>query len=147
MGFAIGVLKKGLSGGLLSGVLFQGPGFLILAILGWAASKVLDESTPGWLLGLVAGKWRCLLHFCCQALWELFFLALDDSLNSPSLFSSPLPAGLAAAGVALVASAALGLVRNICKGRLLQVGGWVGGWMRGAGGAQALRPAPGPSFN
>ncbi|EFN55707.1 hypothetical protein CHLNCDRAFT_35448 [Chlorella variabilis] len=90
MGFAIGVLKKGLSGGLLSGVLFQGPGFLILAILGWAASK-------------------------------LFFLALDDSLNSPSLFSSPLPAGLAAAGVALVASAALGLVRNICKGRLLQV--------------------------
>lgn len=55
----------------------------MLAILGWAASKVLDESTPGWLNGLVAG--------------------------------------LAAAGVALVASAALQLVRNICKGRLLQV--------------------------
>lgn len=82
MGFAIGVLKKGLSGGLLSGVLFQGPGFLILAILGWVASKVLDNP-PEWLEGLVAG--------------------------------------LAAAGIALVASAALHLVRNICKGRLLQV--------------------------
>ena len=54
MGFAIGVLKKGLSGGLLSGVLFQGPGLLILAILGWAAAKVLDNP-PAWLLGLVAG--------------------------------------------------------------------------------------------
>lgn len=31
-------------------------------------------------------------------------------------------AGLAAAGVALVASAAVGLVKNICKGKLLQVG-------------------------
>lgn len=61
----------------------QGPGLIMLAILGWVASKVLDESTPGWLNGLVAG--------------------------------------LAAAGVALVASAALQLVRNICKGRLLQV--------------------------
>ncbi len=55
----------------------------MLAILGWVASKVLNESTPGWLSGLVDG--------------------------------------LAAAGVALVASAALQLVRNICKGRLLQV--------------------------
>jgi chromate transporter len=83
MGFALGVLKKGLSGGLLSGALFQGPGLIMLAILGWVASKVLDENTPGWLDGLVAG--------------------------------------LAAAGVALVAGAAQLLVRNICKGRLLQV--------------------------
>lgn len=55
MGFALGVLKKGLSGGLLSGVLFQGPGFLILAILGWVASKVLD-TPPDWLTGLVDGE-------------------------------------------------------------------------------------------
>lgn len=82
MGFALGVLKKGLSGGLLSGVLFQGPGFLILAILGWVASKVLDKP-PEWLLSVVSG--------------------------------------LAAAGVALVASAAMGLVKNICKDRLAQV--------------------------
>ena len=64
-------------------ILPQGPGLVMLAILGWVASKVLNESTPGWLSGLVDG--------------------------------------LAAAGVALVASAALQLVRNICKGRLLQV--------------------------
>lgn len=33
----------------------QGPGFLILAILGWVASKVLDNP-PEWLQGLVAGE-------------------------------------------------------------------------------------------
>lgn len=81
----------------------------MLAILGWVASKVLDESTPDWLNALVAG--------------------------------------LAAAGVALVAAAALQLVRNICKGRLLQVGAQVGGrggvqlrhGAAGRGGARWLR--------
>lgn len=82
MGFALGVLKKGLLGGLVSGVLFQGPGFLILSILGWAAARVLHQNI-GWLNGLVAG--------------------------------------LAAAGIALVASAAIALTKNICKTRLLQV--------------------------
>ena len=80
--FALGVLKKGLPGGFMAGVLFQGPGFLILSILGWVASKVL-ESPPDWLSGVVAG--------------------------------------LAAAGIALVASAAKGLVKNICKGRMLEI--------------------------
>ncbi|KAG7668186.1 hypothetical protein NADE_008667 [Nannochloris sp. 'desiccata'] len=82
MGFALGVLKKGLSGGLVSGILFQGPGLLILAILGWAAARVLDRDIE-WLNGVVAG--------------------------------------LAAAGIALVASASVALTRNICKTRLLQV--------------------------
>jgi chromate transporter len=82
MSFALGVLKKGLSGGALSGILFQGPGLLILSILGWAASEVLDKDLE-WLNGIVAG--------------------------------------LAAAGIALVASASVGLSRNICKGKLLQV--------------------------
>lgn len=82
MGFALGVLKKGLSGGLVSGILFQGPGLLILSILGWAASKVLNRNIH-WLNGLVAG--------------------------------------LAAAGIALIASASVALTRGICKGRLLQV--------------------------
>ena len=54
MGFALGVLKKGLSGGLVSGILFQGPGLLILAVLGWAAYEVLDDDLK-WLYGLVAG--------------------------------------------------------------------------------------------
>lgn len=82
MGFALGVLKKGLLGGVVSGVLFQGPGFLILSILGWAAARILHQNI-GWLNGLVAG--------------------------------------LAAAGIALVASAAIALTKNICKTRLLQV--------------------------
>lgn len=42
---------------LLCSCLFQGPGFLILAILGWVASKVLDNP-PEWLEGLVAGGRR-----------------------------------------------------------------------------------------
>ena len=78
----MGVLKKGLSGGLVSGILFQGPGLLILAVLGWAAYEVLDDDLK-WLYGLVAG--------------------------------------LAAAGIALVASASVALTQNICKTRLLQV--------------------------
>ena len=82
MGFALGVLKKGLSGGLVSGALFQGPGLLILSILGWAAAKVLERDIE-WLNSVVAG--------------------------------------LAAAGIALVASAAFALTRNICKTRLLQI--------------------------
>ena len=64
-----------------AGMLFQAPGLIILTILGWVASKVLDDP-PAWLNGLVAG--------------------------------------LAAAGIALVASAARELVGKICKGRLLQ---------------------------
>lgn len=82
MGFALGVLKKGLAGGLVSGILFQGPGLLILSILGWAAARVLHQNI-GWLNGLVAG--------------------------------------LAAAGIALVASAAVSLTKNICTTRLLLV--------------------------
>ena len=76
----------------------------MLAILGWVASKVLDESTPDWLNALVAG--------------------------------------LAAAGVALVAGAAVHLVRNICKGRLLQVGGRGSGGGRRREGGRVLHGRP-----
>jgi chromate transporter len=55
---------------------------LILSILGWAASKTLNDA-PDWLLSVVAG--------------------------------------LAAAGIALVASAGRALLANVCKGRDLQV--------------------------
>ncbi len=37
-----------------AGMLFQAPGLIILTILGWVASKVLDNP-PDWLLGVVAG--------------------------------------------------------------------------------------------
>lgn len=81
-GFALGVLKKGLPGGAVAGVLFQGPGLLMLSVLGWAAASVLQRNLP-WLNGIVAG--------------------------------------LAAAGIALIASACKSLVKNICTNRLLEV--------------------------
>jgi hypothetical protein len=35
--FAIGLLKKGVAGGLLSGMLFQYPGLLMMSLIGWGA--------------------------------------------------------------------------------------------------------------
>ncbi|KAI8105039.1 hypothetical protein M9435_000211 [Picochlorum sp. BPE23] len=82
MGFALGVLKKGLPGGLVSGALFQGPGLIILSAIGWALADTLDKDIA-WLNGLVSG--------------------------------------LAAAGIALIASAAVALNKKINSERLLQV--------------------------
>ena len=82
MGFAQGILKKGLTGGLVSGALFQGPGLLILSALGWALADTLAKNIE-WLNGLVSG--------------------------------------LAAAGIALVAGAAVNLNSKINSTRELQI--------------------------
>jgi chromate transporter len=82
MGFAQGVLKKGLPGGLVSGALFQGPGLLILSALGWSLANTLSKNVE-WLNGMVSG--------------------------------------LAAAGIALVAGAAVSLNKKINNTRELQV--------------------------
>jgi len=82
MGFSLGVLKKGLSGGLVSGALFQGPGLIILSAIGWALADTLSKDIA-WLNGLVSG--------------------------------------LAAAGIALVASAAVSLNKKINSERILQI--------------------------
>ena len=82
MGFAQGVLKKGLPGGLVSGALFQGPGLLILSALGWSLANTLAKNVE-WLNGMVSG--------------------------------------LAAAGIALVAGAAVSLNKRINNTRELQV--------------------------
>ena len=82
MGFAQGVLKKGLAGGLVSGALFQGPGLLILSAIGWALANTLRRDIQ-WLNGLVSG--------------------------------------LAAAGIALIASAAVSLNRKINSQKILQI--------------------------
>lgn len=82
MGFAQGVLKKGLAGGLVSGALFQGPGLLILSAIGWAMADTLREDID-WLNGLVSG--------------------------------------LAAAGIALIASAAVSLNSKINTQKILQI--------------------------
>ncbi|EIE20647.1 CHR family transporter: chromate ion [Coccomyxa subellipsoidea C-169] len=80
--FAIGVVHKGVTGGLMTGVLFQYPGFLIASLVGAGAANFLKNPAP-WLEGIVAG--------------------------------------LAAVGVALVASAAKGLTYGTCKDRTTMI--------------------------
>ncbi|KAG1680569.1 hypothetical protein FOA52_015016 [Chlamydomonas sp. UWO 241] len=76
--FAMGAVKKGVLGGLLSGILFQYPGALIMSCLGIGSAYLLKDP-PAWLLGCVAG--------------------------------------VSAVGVALVASAAKGLLYKIVGGK------------------------------
>ena len=74
--FAIGVVQKGIPGGLMSGMLFQYPGLLMMSLAGAGAAEIL-VNPDDWLRGLSAG--------------------------------------LSAAGVALVVSAAVDLARGQCK--------------------------------
>ena len=69
-----GVTQKGIPGGLLSGMLFQYPGLMMMALAGAGAAEILVDPAD-WLRGLTAG--------------------------------------LSAAGVALVVSAAVGLARPV----------------------------------
>ncbi|CAK0787139.1 hypothetical protein CVIRNUC_010355 [Coccomyxa viridis] len=52
--FALGVVQKGVLGGLLTGVMFQWPGFLIAALVGAGAANFLKNPAP-WVKGIVAG--------------------------------------------------------------------------------------------
>lgn len=52
--FATGIIKKGASGGLLSGILFQYPGAVIMTALGVVAAEYL-ANPQGWLNGLTGG--------------------------------------------------------------------------------------------
>jgi chromate transporter len=54
LSFAMGTVKRGLRGGLLSGVLFQYPGAFIMTAVGVFAAKLLANPTP-WLDGLASG--------------------------------------------------------------------------------------------
>lgn len=80
--FAIGVTQKGIPGGLLSGMLFQYPGLMMMALAGAGAAEILVDPAD-WLRGLTAG--------------------------------------LSAAGVALVVSAAVGLAKGQCKDEVTSV--------------------------
>jgi len=51
--FAIGVVKKGILGGLLSGMLFQYPGLLMMSVIGYAADQV--DWQNGALKGFASG--------------------------------------------------------------------------------------------
>ncbi|KAG0610833.1 hypothetical protein M758_7G095400 [Ceratodon purpureus] len=78
--FALGILRKGLLGGLLSGILFQYPGAILMTAVGVFAAKKL-ENPQGWLEGIAAG--------------------------------------VAAVGVALVASASKSMCRKLCATPML----------------------------
>lgn len=80
--FAIGVVKKGIPGGLLSGALFQYPGAIMMTALGAAANHGLANPT-----GAVQG----------------------------------MAYGFGAAGVAMVAGAAVQLGSKVCKDKVTQV--------------------------
>jgi len=55
--FAAGIIKKGATGGLLSGALFQYPGAIIMTAVGVFAARYLADPV-GWLNGLTAGaRW------------------------------------------------------------------------------------------
>lgn len=49
--FAIGAVKKGIPGGILSGILFQYPGAIVMTALGYAAYKGLNNP-KGALAGM-----------------------------------------------------------------------------------------------
>ncbi|KAJ9527912.1 hypothetical protein QJQ45_005640 [Haematococcus lacustris] len=78
--FAMGTVRKGVLGGLLSGALFQYPGAVMMTAIGVGAANVL---------------------------------------SSPALWLRSLTAGVSAVGVALVASAAKGLLIKLCATKLL----------------------------
>ena len=77
--FAIGVTQQGIPGGLLSGMLFQYPGLMMMSLAGAGAAEVL-VNPDDWLRGISAG--------------------------------------LSAAGVALVVSAAVDLAKGQCKDQI-----------------------------
>ncbi|KAG2453749.1 hypothetical protein HYH02_001960 [Chlamydomonas schloesseri] len=52
--FAMGTVKKGVLGGLMSGALFQYPGAIVMTVVGAGAAKWLTDP-PGWLEGIVMG--------------------------------------------------------------------------------------------
>ena len=60
--FALGAVKKGVVGGLLSGALFQYPGAMIMSGLGVLSATAL-KAPPPWLQGAVSGEgmdqWPC----------------------------------------------------------------------------------------
>ncbi|KAL0039433.1 hypothetical protein WJX79_008119 [Trebouxia sp. C0005] len=80
MSFVIGITQQGVTGGLLSGLLFQLPGLLLASACGIGAANFLKDPAP-WLRCVTSG-------------------------------------GLAAVGVALVASAAKSLTHSTCKNKI-----------------------------
>jgi hypothetical protein len=93
-------------GGLLSGVLFQYPGAIIMAAVGVLAAEYLAKP-KGWLLGLTAG-----------GAWRGRNLGAGPRSVRPSQTTLPARPGVSAVGVAMVASAAKAMAGKLCAGWL-----------------------------
>ncbi len=132
-------MQKGVPGGLLTGILFQYPGFLIAALVGAGAANVLKHPAP-WLHGLTSGA-RPARPLLLDARDRSKLGGLAHGVLALLVPASParrlqagctiavrllhlrlvFHAGLAAVGVALVASAARGLTGSTCKLRVTMV--------------------------
>ena len=98
--FAIGIIKQGVLGGLLSGALFQYPGLLMMALIGFAADNV------DWRNDYILGRPR--VPPPARPLPRR-----PTARRAPAGVSS----ALGAVGVALVAGAALALSTKSCPDR------------------------------
>lgn len=78
--FALGVVQKGVSGGLLSGILFQYPGFLIASLCGAGVANFLRNPKP-WLRGLLAGLSSMGVALVASAAKSLTFSTCKDRVT------------------------------------------------------------------
>jgi chromate transporter len=70
MSFALGVVQKGISGGLLSGILFQYPGLILMSIVGFGAGKFL-VNPANWLRAFSAGLAAVAVALVADAAYNL----------------------------------------------------------------------------
>ncbi|KAK3255906.1 hypothetical protein CYMTET_34936 [Cymbomonas tetramitiformis] len=70
MSFAMGVIQKGIPGGLLSGILFQYPGFMIMSVVGLGSARFLLNPSDA-LRGIVAGLSAAGVALVVDAGWGL----------------------------------------------------------------------------
>ncbi|MEW5300819.1 MAG: hypothetical protein WDW36_003723 [Sanguina aurantia] len=79
--FAIGTVKKGVLGGILSGIMFQYPGAIIMTAAGAGAAAWLVDP-PGWLSGIVAGVSATGVAMIATAAKGLLTKACADNVNA-----------------------------------------------------------------
>lgn len=87
--FAIGVTQKGIPGGLLSGMLFQYPGLMMMSLAGAGAAEILVDPAK-WLRGVsaglsAAGRGGSSAHHLSRLPTHILFLIKADYVKQGSL--------------------------------------------------------------
>jgi hypothetical protein len=80
--FAIGLLKKGVAGGMLSGMLFQYPGLLMMSVIGFLAERV------DWTNGMYADT-HTYTHVCvcmCTCVYMCIYTHLHICIYTHGAF-------------------------------------------------------------